>query len=75
MITREATTTTTVTPRTIFVITEGEDDTNKGMKWEWAPVKDDVLYIGSVGKEYTNPDGSIASATNLYGKGEVEHED
>lgn len=67
-----------VVPR--FVITEGEGDTDKGMKWEWATVKDDVLYIGSMGKEYTNPDGSIANSNNLWiarvnSKGEVERED
>ena len=74
LITREATT-TTVTLQTRFVTTEGEDDTNKGMKWEWATVNNDVPYIGSMGKEYTNPNGSITSTNNLNGKGEVERED
>ena len=46
-----------VAPR--YVITEGEGDTDKGMKWEWSTVKDGLLYIGSMGKEYTRPDGSI----------------
>ena len=49
-----------------FVITEGSGDTDKGMKWEWATVKDDLLYMGSMGKEYTNPDGSIANTNNLW---------
>lgn len=49
-----------------FVITEGEGDTDKGMKWEWATVKDNKLYIGSMGKEYTKPDGSIANTNNLW---------
>ena len=31
------------------------------MKWEWATTKDSYLYMGSMGKEYTNPDGSIAN--------------
>jgi len=53
-----------VVPR--FIITEGEGDTDKGMKWEWATVKGDMLYIGSMGKEYTNPDGSIANTNNLW---------
>lgn len=47
---------TFVAPR--FVITEGSGDTDKGMKWEWASVKDGGLYMGSMGKEYTNPDGT-----------------
>jgi len=49
-----------------FIISEGDGDTDKGMKWEWATVKDDELYIGSMGKEYTNPDGSIANTNNLW---------
>jgi soluble calcium-activated nucleotidase 1 len=66
-----------VVPR--FVITEGEGDTDKGMKWEWATVKDDELYIGSMGKEYTKPDGSIANVNNLWigilnGRGELRRE-
>lgn len=53
-----------VAPR--YVITEGEGDTDKGMKWEWSTVKDGELYMGSMGKEYTNPDGSIANVNNLW---------
>jgi soluble calcium-activated nucleotidase 1 len=53
-----------VVPR--FVITEGSGDTDKGMKWEWATVKDDLLYIGSMGKEYTRPDGTIENSNNLW---------
>ena len=55
---------THVVPR--FVITEGGGDTDKGMKWEWATVKDGELYIGSMGKEYTNSDGSVANTNNLW---------
>jgi soluble calcium-activated nucleotidase 1 len=36
------------------------------LQWEWATVKDDELYIGSMGKEYTRPDGSIANKNNLW---------
>lgn len=53
-----------VVPR--FVLTEGEGDTDKGMKWEWATVKDGELYMGSMGKEYTHKDGSIANTNNLW---------
>ena len=67
-----------VAPR--FVITEGEGDTDKGMKWEWATVKDKELYIGSMGKEYTKPDGTIVNTNNLWiarinSNGEVVRED
>lgn len=53
-----------VVPR--FVITEGEGDTDKGMKWEWATVKDNELVLGSMGKEYTRPDGSIDNTNNMW---------
>lgn len=53
-----------VVPR--LVITEGQGDTDKGMKWEWATVKGDHMYVGSMGKEYTNPDGSVANTNNLW---------
>jgi soluble calcium-activated nucleotidase 1 len=67
-----------VVPR--FVITEGEGDTDKGMKWEWATEKNGDLYIGSMGKEYTAPDGTIVNTNNLWiaivnGKGEVKRVD
>lgn len=53
-----------VAPR--YVITEGDGDTDKGMKWEWSTTKDGLLYIGSMGKEYTRPDGSVANVNNLW---------
>lgn len=53
-----------VAPR--YIVTEGEGDTDKGMKWEWSTIKDGLLYIGSMGKEYTNPDGSVANVNNLW---------
>lgn len=53
-----------VAPR--YVITEGEGDTDKGMKWEWATVKDGELWMGSMGKEFTKPDGSIENVNNLW---------
>ena len=55
-----------VAPR--LVITEGDGDTDKGMKWEWATTKGNwrYLYMGSMGKEYTRSDGSIANTNNLW---------
>ena len=53
-----------VAPR--YVVTEGEGDTDKGMKWEWSTVKDGLLYMGSMGKEYTNKDGSIANVSSSW---------
>jgi len=53
-----------VVPR--FVITEGAGETDKGMKWEWATVKGNELILGSMGKEYTRPDGSVLNRNNLW---------
>jgi len=69
---------TYVVPR--LVITEGDGETDKGMKWEWATVKNNELYMGSMGKEYTNPDGSVANTNNLWisivnSRGEVRRQD
>lgn len=69
---------TFVTPR--FVITEGDGETDKGMKWEWATVKGKDLFLGSMGKEYTREDGSIANTNNLWisiisPRGEIRHVD
>ena len=49
-----------------FVITEGSGETDKGMKWEWSTVKNDELYMGSMGKKYTRPDGSVVNTHNLW---------
>lgn len=53
-----------IVPRHIFM--EGNGNVNKGLKIEWATVKDNVMYIGSFGKEYTNNDGEILHANNLW---------
>jgi soluble calcium-activated nucleotidase 1 len=53
-----------VVPR--FVVSEGDGDTDKGMKWEWSTVKDGELYMGSMGKEYTLPDGTVKNRNNLW---------
>lgn len=53
-----------VAPR--FILPEGDGNTDKGMKIEWATVKDDHLYIGSFGKEYTNSKGEIVNHNNMW---------
>jgi soluble calcium-activated nucleotidase 1 len=67
-----------VVPR--FVITEGSGESDKGMKWEWATVKDGELIMGSMGKEYTRSDGSILNRNNLWiaglnARGELRRQD
>lgn len=63
-----------------FILMEGSGDTDKGQKTEWATVKDDKMVVGSFGKEYTLPDGSIVSTNNMWisvidKDGSVSHED
>lgn len=53
-----------IAPRHIFM--EGDGSTDKGMKVEWATVKDGLLYVGSFGKEFTNNEGGIIHANNLW---------
>jgi len=40
-----------------YILMEGDGHTNKGQKTEWATVKDGQLYVGSIGKEWTNSKG------------------
>ena len=47
---------------------EGDGDTDKGMKIEWATVRDDTLWVGSFGKEYTDSAGGILHSNNLWVK-------
>jgi len=48
------------------VINEGNGETSKGMKIEWATVKDDLLYVGSFGKEFTSSNGSVILNENNF---------
>eukprot|EP00547_Thalassionema_nitzschioides_P008047 CAMPEP_0194221992 /NCGR_PEP_ID=MMETSP0156-20130528/31829_1 /TAXON_ID=33649 /ORGANISM="Thalassionema nitzschioides, Strain L26-B" /LENGTH=383 /DNA_ID=CAMNT_0038952597 /DNA_START=323 /DNA_END=1474 /DNA_ORIENTATION=- len=41
----------TTIPATRYVLTEGNGESSKGMKFEWAAVKGGYLYIGGIGKE------------------------
>ena len=63
-----------------YIMMEGDGNTDKGQKTEWATVKDGKMYVGSFGKEYTNPDGSIKNTNNMWisiinDRGVVRHED
>ncbi|RYG44008.1 hypothetical protein EON67_12245 [archaeon] len=67
-----------IVPRNIFM--EGDGNTDKGFKIEWATVKDGDLYVGSFGKEFTDNAGNIAHSNNLWVKrvkpdGTVHHLD
>jgi len=56
------------------VITEGDGATSKGMKIEWATIKDDLLYVGSFGKEFTTPNGSAVVHENNFWVATVSRE-
>ena len=63
-----------------YIMMEGDGNTDKGQKTEWATVKDGKMYVGSFGKEYTNPDASIKNTNNMWisiinDRGVVTHED
>lgn len=60
------------------LLMDGPGNTAKGFKSEWATVKDDVLYVGSMGKEWTTNAGDFVSFDPMYVKavtmtGEVTH--
>ncbi|DBA02070.1 TPA: hypothetical protein N0F65_000317, partial [Lagenidium giganteum] len=62
------------------IIMEGDGIAGKGQKHEWATVKDGELYMGSVGKEFTDNAGTVLSNSNLWvavldEQGNVRHED
>lgn len=63
-----------------YVIMEGNGESSKGQKNEWATVKDKEMYIGSIGKEYTDNDGNIINRHNFWvgvinAEGKVSHVD
>ncbi|XP_035903168.1 soluble calcium-activated nucleotidase 1 [Anopheles stephensi] len=60
------------------LLMDGDGRTTKGFKSEWATVKDQVLYVGSMGKEWTTSTGDFETNDPMYVKavtvhGEVYH--
>ncbi|KAJ4461299.1 putative Soluble calcium-activated nucleotidase 1 [Paratrimastix pyriformis] len=64
-----------------YVLTDGNGkSTNKGFKCEWATIKDEKIYFGSIGKEYTNSKtGAVENYNPMWVKvidqGHVSSED
>lgn len=50
------------------LLMDGAGKSNKGFKSEWATVKDEVLYVGSMGKEWTTATGEFESYDPMYVK-------
>jgi soluble calcium-activated nucleotidase 1 len=65
----------------MFILTRGDGNQENGLKCEWMSVKDRKLYVGSIGKEWTDNKGEIIEATpNMYVKiidlqGHITHVD
>ena len=62
-----------------YIAMEGNGDTDKGQKHEWATVKDGELVMGSIGKEFTS-NSQIIHENNMWvsilaRNGNVRHED
>ena len=60
------------------ILTDGDGHNVKGFKSEWATVKDRVLYVGSMGKEWTTSQGDYENENPMWVKtisasGEVKH--
>ncbi|CAN0128549.1 unnamed protein product [Pylaiella littoralis] len=49
-----------------YILPEGDGLLDKGMKLEWATVKDGSLVVGSFGKEYTDAEGRIVNTNNNW---------
>lgn len=50
------------------ILMDGNGKNHKGFKSEWATVKDEQLYVGSMGKEWTTPSGEFEHNNPLWVK-------
>ncbi|KAK3091862.1 hypothetical protein FSP39_023214 [Pinctada imbricata] len=62
------------------LLADGDGNTQKGFKCEWATVKDKRLYVGGLGKEWTTVDGVVQNVNPQFIKsigvnGDVIHLD
>lgn len=63
-----------------ILLTDGNGKTAKGFKCEWATVKNQHLYVGGLGKEWTSSTGKLLNFNPQWIKvitplGQVEHRD
>ncbi|XP_041696839.1 soluble calcium-activated nucleotidase 1b isoform X2 [Coregonus clupeaformis] len=61
------------------ILTDGDGSVSKGFKAEWLAVKDECLYVGGLGKEWTTTTGEFINNNPEWVKvvgyrGDVEHE-
>ncbi|BFZ17677.1 hypothetical protein BsWGS_20716 [Bradybaena similaris] len=62
------------------ILSDGDGKANKGFKCEWATVKDQRLYVGGLGKEWTTETGEVLNLNpqwvkSIGPKGDVVHID
>ncbi|XP_063981097.1 soluble calcium-activated nucleotidase 1 isoform X2 [Diachasmimorpha longicaudata] len=50
------------------ILMDGDGKSTKGFKSEWATVKDNLLYVGSMGKEWTTPAGEFTNNNPMWVK-------
>lgn len=50
------------------ILLDGNGISGKGYKGEWATVKDQILYVGSMGKEWTSTTGEFMNDNPMYVK-------
>lgn len=50
------------------ILMDGDGHSSKGFKSEWATVKDEILYVGSMGKEWTTAAGEFESYDPMFVK-------
>ncbi|CAB4054612.1 CANT1 [Lepeophtheirus salmonis] len=67
-----------VQPIAWVILPDGNGNEVKGFKCEWMTVKDEYLFVGGLGKEWTTPNGVVLNHNPMYIKkismnGEVEH--
>lgn len=51
-----------------IILLDGDGHSSKGFKSEWATVKDNYLYIGSMGKEWTTDSGEFENNNPMFVK-------
>lgn len=60
------------------ILTDGDGTVDKGFKAEWLAVKDELLYVGGLGKEWTTTTGKVLNENPEWVKvvgprGDVQH--
>lgn len=61
------------------ILTDGDGTVDKGFKAEWLAVKDELLYVGGLGKEWTTTTGKVLNENPEWIKivgpqGDVQHQ-